>query len=234
MHLHFGEQPGSFFGNWNSWNNWSNRYLWLRLFGTRTRRGAVGVQRSGKARTGVCRATRTRLYSAGNRVPHGPLSVRVLARTSGLQIARGLCSIPLRSPSRCRVVWKNTDKYEDESGKGVGVRLPLGIEGPQPLKVEDVPARGVRPGPAGWASPSGLVRGPHVAERMRERRYRPISSGTAASKCVFKYCRREMQAERSSAPQRPARAGRSQSTWPERITNQRVRNPADGCGPGPL
>jgi uncharacterized protein (AIM24 family) len=39
MHLHL-EQPGSFFGGWNSWNNWSNRYMWLRLFGP----GRVAVQ----------------------------------------------------------------------------------------------------------------------------------------------------------------------------------------------
>jgi uncharacterized protein (AIM24 family) len=39
MHLHV-EQPGSFFGRWNTWNNWSNRYMWLRLFGP----GRVAVQ----------------------------------------------------------------------------------------------------------------------------------------------------------------------------------------------
>lgn len=39
MHLHL-EQPGSFFGGWNSWNNWSNRYMWLRVFGP----GRVAVQ----------------------------------------------------------------------------------------------------------------------------------------------------------------------------------------------
>jgi uncharacterized protein (AIM24 family) len=58
MHLHL-EQPGSFFGGWNSWNNWSNRYMWLRLSGP----GRVAVQSVFNATEGENRSISSYSYA---------------------------------------------------------------------------------------------------------------------------------------------------------------------------